>query len=412
VVQPITCWNLPNCTVRGGDTWCYQDWEPWELGELETGKCKGCTLFIVARGANSWACAKLWAQAQRRQMQTSRSRTRSGLHHGLESPGEGGLSTGASGSGAGPGAAAPGAAAAAADAAAAARRADAVARLQELLRKIQVEGVLAAVQVRRTWAGLRRFARGRLRLRLRRFARRTPHVEPLTAAPQAIAAVLDEFDDDLDPCWLPFTMPASLEGPIMQQLLTLIFQRRYERSSLEVRFRHESDYKVRVKPFMDDQFFRKMVRLDRPTFFELRNQLRPVLRRHKTPMRPNPLTVGEQLWVALRFLASGAPFPTVADAVHYNTTTVPLRLRRDHSRVLRPAGPLHRLADNTRRIPAAGAAAGGLGRPTLAGLGITIGSWGDAARRLLSPGVWGTAGQRFGWPFIAARLTAPARVHT
>jgi transposase len=85
---------------------------------------------------------------------------------------------------------------------------------------------------------------------------------------------------------------------------------------------HPSDYKTRIKPAASDEYFIKMIRLDRAALFELRNALRPLLKRMPTPMKPNPLSVGEQLWIALRYLASGAPLPTIGEAVHYSTTTV------------------------------------------------------------------------------------------
>jgi hypothetical protein len=66
----------------------------------------------------------------------------------------------------------------------------------------------------------------------------------------------------------------------------------------------------------------RQVRIDRASFMRLRDVLRPLLKRTPTPMKPHPLSVGEQLWAALRFLASGAALPVIAEAVHYSTTTV------------------------------------------------------------------------------------------
>jgi hypothetical protein len=62
--------------------------------------------------------------------------------------------------------------------------------------------------------------------------------------------------------------------------------------------------------------------MDRTSFVWLRDCLRPLLKRTPTPMKPKPLSVGGQLWAALRFLTSCASLLVVAEAVHYGTTTV------------------------------------------------------------------------------------------
>lgn len=135
--------------------------------------------------------------------------------------------------------------------------------------------------------------------------------------------LLGDDDADLDPADVALAMPPGMPPRIVQRVLSYCFDRTYQLSPDGFcTIKHPSDYKTRIKPAASDEYFIKMIRLDRAAFFELRNALRPLLKRMPTPMKPNPLSVGEQLWIALRYLASGAPLPTIGEAVHYSTTTV------------------------------------------------------------------------------------------
>ena len=110
--------------------------------------------------------------------------------------------------------------------------------------------------------------------------------------------------------------PGAVEAVVQHCFVRTHARRVWERPQMK------SSYKELYKPHYNDEGFKQKVRLDMATFLELRNILRPVLKVTNPIAASRHLSVGERLWTALEYFATGSTYKGVSGAVHYRPTTV------------------------------------------------------------------------------------------